>query len=407
MEDFEYLVAKELNEKIGVGSFFHPKYFDHPINIKNQISRMKTKQSLLVDFLTIVTNVSQQALINRDKQLTNILFSEHPVGMDIKYHLSLPESCWKIPILYRTDESLSGKIYELQPPGSGWGDLYLFATCYRNLGFSIPSSLVDFSDVYYKNISKATNKKLPKVFHMTDATSVPYSIRYLMAITNQIQYWGINENVTMNDIDCLISHSVTSTVASNYFFEYLKKSSNGNMIFAISPNIIFDEKAIYLLPFFRTTKNMFSDAIRDLFPFTTLIENNGFYDEENNFINVEDFSKRKPSERKYFLKYGGPDTNRNWGSRSVYRLSSNDCSKLLEMASFLSQKGEIWLIQKDVSNETNCILSDDITDLIYKKKLHIKLSAYYGSDGFMGAKIMGRQHFKVHGQQDSYVGLGV
>lgn len=407
MGEFEKLIIEELNKKIGIGSFLRPKYFDHPINIKAQISQMRLKQDLLKIFLKTVTHIGKQAIINDDSQIINILYSEHPVGMDVNYHKNLPDACWDIPIIYRTDESLSGKIYELQPPGSGWGDLHLYCTCYNKLGFNMPQYLLDFANIYYKNISKATNKECPKVFYMTDAASVPCSIRYLMAITDKIQYWGINEAVSMSDVDCLISHSVTSTVSSNYFKDYIEKNREGKMIFAISPNIIFDEKVIYLLPFYRKTKHLFGKEIRELFPFTTIIENNGFFDEEDNFVKIEEFSKKKPSERKYFLKYGGPDTNRNWGSRSVYRLSGNDCYKLLERASALSKKGEIWLIQKDVSTEVTGSISDDIDDLLYNKKLHIKLSAYYGSDEFMGAKIMGRRHFKVHGQEDTYVGLGV
>lgn len=408
MELFE-LVKKHLKKIIGVDDLLFPLYFDEPVKIEKSSLELEEKGFTIKEFLSTVSHLAQKALIENDDEILRILFSEAPLGLSIDYHKALPNCCWDIPLLFRTDESISGKIYEVQAPGSGWGDLYLYALCYKELGINVPSRLLSFPDIYAKNIMEATNKETPKVFHMTDAASVPYSVRYLINITKKIKYWGYSSDVSMHDIDCLVSHSVVSIVASNYFVDYLQMAKEGKLLFALPPNLIFDEKAIYLLPFYRKTRDLFSDKVRSLFPFTSIIENNGFYDKDGVFITIDKFVSRAPKDRKYYLKYGGPDTNRNWGSRSVYRLSGNDCGILLRNAMEKAKEGEIWLIQEDESKTTSAVsISNDLGNLIFSKRLNIKLSCFYGKDDLpMGIKVMGRHHFKVHGQKDTYVGLGI
>lgn len=407
MEDFNSKIEKELSRTIGIGSWGIRNYFNKPINLGMAMPKLISERKIIESFFKKVAELAQNALINNYDEIIQILFSESPSGLDIDYHKKLPVCCWNSPVIYRTDQSLSGKIYEIQAPGSGWGDLYLYAICLEKMGYKIPQMYYSFPRLYADNLVSITGKATPHVFHMTDAASVPYSIRYLQGITaERIKYWGTNSDVKMNDIDCLISHSVVSTTTSNYFKTYLKRASEGTMIFSTPPNLIYDEKAIYVLPFHRKTKDFFSDEMRSIFPYTSIIENGGFYDKNGEFVSIENFIKRKPSERKYYLKYGGPDTNRNWGSKTVFRLNGNDCEKLLNYAKSLSKKGEVWLIQEDVSKNVTETVSDDIDQILNDKK-YIKISGYYGMDCFFGAKIMARHHFKVHGQTDTFVGLGI
>lgn len=406
MEDFKAVVEKELSRTIGIGDWRFPKYFEKPIDLGLIMPKLFSERKIIKLFFKKVAELAHIALIKNDDEIIRILFSEAPAGLDIEYHRKLPACCWEPPIIYRTDQSLSGKIYEIQAPGSGWGDLYLYTVCFSRLGYDIPQMYFDFPELYAANLANITGKSIPNVFHMVDAASVPYSSRYLQYITSDyIKYWGLNHEVKMNEIDCLISHSVVSESTSNYFKTYLKKASEGKLIFSTPPNLIYDEKAIYVLPFHRKTKSFFTEEIRSIFPYTAIIEDGGFYDINGEFVLIKDFIKRKPRERKFYLKYGGPDTDRNWGSKTVFRLSGNDSAKLLNYANELSQKGEIWLIQQDVSQEVSEDLSQDIEEILNKKN-HVKISGYYGDDRLLGAKIMARHHFKVHGQEDTLVGLG-
>lgn len=408
LPSIESLIKQELSIKLGVGTYLLPQYFDRPISVGRTLERQYSTLRTIQTFFSIVSSIGKEALMKDDKLVKRILFSESPIGMTVDYHSQLPDCCWKMPIMFRTDESVSGKIYEIQAPGSGWGDLFLYSKCFQKLGYQIPSYLLHFPEYYAQNIIYATKHEHPKVFHMTDAASVPYSARYLMAITDRIEYWGTNENVSMRNVDCSISHSVISTVSANYFHDYLDRAAKGDFTFAIQPNLIFDEKAIYVLPFYRYTRECFPDSVRALFPYTTFLEGNGFYDQNDNFISIANFIERKPADRRYYLKYGGPDTNRNWGSKAVFRLSGNDCSYLLTKAAKLAEEGEVWLIQEDCSSNFDCEeFPPDFHDLHTNKKMNVKLSSFYGIQTFFGIKIMARHHFKVHGQKDTYVGLGI
>ncbi len=407
MNNFSDKLRNELVSRIGECKFNIPNLLEKPLKMGcKEVNNLECQNDLIKQFYSIVIDIARNGLENGEETLCNLLFSESPAGMSVDYHKRLPLCCWEAPLIYRTDQSVSGKIYEIQAPGSGWGDIALFAKIYNDAGYELPQWVLNFAQRYEKCFASELLSESPKIFYMIDAASVPQSARYLMSITKGNRYWGYDSDLKMHDMDYVVSHSVISLVTSNYFKEYLKSAEKGKCKFVISPNLIFDEKVIYLLPFYRRTRDKFNDEIRSVFPFTTLIENDGFFDENDEFVTLKDFCKRKPSCRKFFLKYGGPDTNRNWGSRSVYRLSGNDCEKLLEMASNLTKKGEVWLIQKDESNVDTESAASDILSLINDGN-HVKLSAYYGKDMLLGIKVMARKHFKVHGQKDTFVGLGV
>ncbi len=407
MISFDDIIKEELSINHGCSPLLKPHYFNAPIELGEiKMKEIEQKHSLINKFFSIVAYLGKKTLEDSEIDLSKVLFSEAPLGLNGAYHKSLPDCCWTPPFLYRTDESLSGKIFEIQSPGSGWGDLHLLAKCYDALGYCVPDYLLNFPNIYSAEIKKYTHCSFPRVFHMLDAASVPYNMRYLLSITNELAYWGIDGSVKMHDVDFVISHSVTSLIASNFFNTYLDKARNNELVFSTQPNIIFDEKAIYLLPFFRESRQYFSKEIRELFPFTTFIENNGYFDENDDFVSIDEFVKRPPRERRYYLKYGGPDTNRNWGSRSVYRLSGSDCKKLLDIAVEKAKHGEVWLIQEDCSKCITEDFSSDITDIL-SKRLNIKISSFYGRDILFGVKIMARNHFKVHGQNDTFTGIGV
>ena len=61
-----------------------------------------------------------------------LLLSDVPDGYGVDFHRSLPSEAFTTP-LFRTDESKSGKIFELQCPGSGWGDLELLRSAYAKV----------------------------------------------------------------------------------------------------------------------------------------------------------------------------------------------------------------------------------------------------------------------------------
>lgn len=402
----------ELKNKIGVGKFNLPIFIDKPIYLgENTKSILKKQKVLIRKFLSIVSNIAKNSLKDNSKnEIRKILFSESVLGMDTAYYKSLDDFCWNIPVMFRTDQSIDGKIFEIQSPGSGWGDIPLI---YTSLSEKYPEFIEKtrkYVEEYTNFIKKITSSDNPIVAHFEDASSNPTSIKYLKAITsNDIKYWGLDGDVNMEDVDYVVTHSVNSLIGLNCFEKYKSQAKQKKLIFCIQPNFLFDQKAIYLLPFLKETSSLFNEAIRQLFPYTSYLHNGGFCLKDGRFITIEKFSKLISSERRYYLKYAGPNVSKNWGSKSVFRLSKNDCYELLKRANELAEKGEIWIVQEDItsfSDMEKSEYSDDINQIL-KNHNHLKISAFHTPYSIIGYKVMFRKHFKVHGQKDTYIGVGI
>lgn len=408
-------ISNELIAAIGTGYQRRPLFCDSLIDIgKKTIDRLIAQNELIQSFYSAVSEIGRLVLSNQlENALKSMLFSEQIMGMGLEYHSNLPEFGWNPPLLYRTDQSINGKIFEIQAPGSGWGDIPLIFRILSNLKGTdnlYEKYRQEYIAKYVKTIQQITNQKSPKVGHFLDASSNPASMRYLLSITsNHIKYWGMDEKTSMHDLDCVISHSAISILSLNFCEEYFRKASNKELSFVLPPNLLFDQKIIYALPFLKSTKSFFSDQVRNMFPYTTYIDNNGFLLEDNTFITIEDFVQLPESQRHYYLKYAGPNTNFNWGSRSVYRLNKKSSFEALRKAGELSQRGQIWIIQSDVTTDSDICSIDysrDINEII-RAKNHVKLSAFYSPFDYFGCKVMFRNHYKVHGTSDTYVGVGI
>ena len=184
----------ELKNKIGVGKFNLPIFIDKPIYLgENTKSILKKQKVLIRKFLSIVSNIAKNSLKDNSKnEIRKILFSESVLGMDTAYYKSLDDFCWNIPVMFRTDQSIDGKIFEIQSPGSGWGDIPLI---YTSLSEKYPEFIEKtrkYVEEYTNFIKKITSSDNPRVAHFEDASSNPTSIKYLKAITsNDIKYWEI------------------------------------------------------------------------------------------------------------------------------------------------------------------------------------------------------------------------
>ena len=406
------LLNRELISKIGIGNDRHPMFCASPILLGEKVfNGLLTQQTLINQFYNIVGQIGKLAIKGEMEGIVKtILFSEVVAGMDIAYHRELDDFAWEPPLFYRTDQSVDGKIFEIQAPGSGWGDLPLIKKILNDLGVIDNLSALDFEQKYISAYRKLTDKQYPHVGYFLDASSNPISMRYLLAVThNEIGYWEMDANVLMDDLDCVVAHSASALTTLNYFQKYYEKATHKELRFILPPNLLFDQKSIYLLPFLEETKHFFTDEIRQIFPYTTYICDDKFRLENGEYISIDNFIALPSSQRRYYLKYGGPDTNKNWGSKSIYRLNRSDCQILLNMARELSTKGEIWLIQKDItslSDRTSLDYSADLNNIIADGN-HIKLSAFYTPFDYLGCKVMFRKHFKVHGQNDTYTGLGI
>jgi hypothetical protein len=151
------------------------------------------------------------------------------------------------------------------------------------------------------------------------------------------------------------------------------------------------------------TREWFSDDVRNLFPYTAPLLPTGIELPDGTRVSIEEFSRRPQSQRSFYLKYAGSDVALNWGSKAVYRLSNlggRACLDFLRHCVSGHERGHIWLLQKE---ET---LDDEIEYLVRDGTVHVqnlraKFCGYYGPGGCLGVMAMHRQHFKVHGQDET------
>lgn len=268
------LLNRELISKIGIGNDRHPMFCASPILLGEKVfNGLLTQQTLINQFYNIVGQIGKLAIKGEMEGIVKtILFSEVVAGMDIAYHRELDDFAWEPPLFYRTDQSVDGKIFEIQAPGSGWGDLPLIKKILNDLGVIDNLSALDFEQKYISAYRKLTDKQYPHVGYFLDASSNPISMRYLLAVThNEIGYWGMDANVLMDDLDCVVAHSASALTTLNYFQKYYEKATHKELRFILPPNLLFDQKSIYLLPFLEETKHFFTDEIRQIFPYTTYI----------------------------------------------------------------------------------------------------------------------------------------
>jgi hypothetical protein len=338
--------------------------------------------------------------------LSSLLLNDAPQCYRYRFHNDLPTATWTIPIFFRTDESKSGKIFEIQCPGSGWGDLELLSNVYENDRSSSTSDRYKPSNVISKEILDICKKDHPSVLHLLDNSSNPVSMRFLIATTQPpLRYWGYERSVHLGECDFIRSHSFYGLVAENLFKDRLRQASEGSVKFDLPPLLIFDEKIPLTLPFFEETCDLFSDDIRRILTHSYPVQESGFRDVDGAWVTITEFLKRPPSRRRYFLKYGGSDVSINWGSRAVFRLNDGKAETHMKHAVADARRNRFWLIQPEISEKEHVEYFDKVTDAVLDEEMHSKYSCFYGPQQLVGMRTMHRPHFKVHGQENTVIGL--
>jgi hypothetical protein len=166
---------------------------------------------------------------------------------------------------------------------------------------------------------------------------------------------------------------------------------------------LFDQKLLLALPFWDETREYFPDAVRDLFPYTTVLAMDGLRLESGDRVSLEQFSDLPRRQRSYFLKYAGTDVARNWGSRAVFhlgKLSRAACEAQLRAAVERYAAGERWILQRERSSEeeVSYVTRDgEVATTIG----HSKHSTFYGPRGPLGVLVMYEQFYKVHGSAET------
>ena len=141
-ETFSLLVERRFRDV--TGSFFtaSTSFLDHPIKLEAaEVEAAQRRGRLILEFMDECLAIARECVIeDGDPVLRQLLFSDVLPHTSIEWHRQLPDSAWTRPIWFRTDESPEGVIYEVQCPGSGWGDLLLLKDCLLQHGTGTLSS---------------------------------------------------------------------------------------------------------------------------------------------------------------------------------------------------------------------------------------------------------------------------
>jgi hypothetical protein len=154
------------------------------------------------------------------------------------------------------------------------------------------------------------------------------------------------------------------------------------------------------LPFWSITQQLYSDAVRALFPYTCLVTPKGMVLEDGEEISIAQFCALPRQRREYYLKYGGPDMSRNWGAMAVYNLAKLSQRACLELLERVVGESAHWIMQRACTQ--TCEVDYVQRDLsVAPLKVHPKYSCFYGPNSLLGVLNMYETFYKVHGSTET------
>lgn len=379
---------------------------------KNDISCFSKRYHLIKEFQNNTLSLFKASLRHEfDPELAVLVINELPENQGWEYHKKLTPQQNKTPVFFRTDEVVPGKISEVQCPGSLWGlyeQLYSLGL-YYGLIFGVSTT---FPQSLSENFSAALKKFLgipPVLHHISDNASIPHDVRFFIQKTRKydLKYFSYDKGVTPYNCNFVRAHDFVGLFYNNFAKQRLLDCNAGLLHYDFPPSILFEEKISLIFPFWKKTRDYYTDEIREIFPYADLITPEGFYLEDGTRITPEQFCSLPRAQRNYYIKYAGSDISLNWGSKGVYfagSLSRTQCGKLFDDIVKGYKAKKYWIVQKGYSkNETTSFITRE--NEIVSEKVHSKFSGFYGPDGLMGILIMQRPFYKVHGNPNTIVAL--
>jgi hypothetical protein len=330
------------------------------------------------------------------------LMNETPESLGISYHRTLEERHFTLPIFFRTDELRPGRINEINCPAALWGELQLAFDYATATGYCAEkdSPAGRYAD-QLENYLRAT----PIVHHYLDHSTAPGSWRYFIEKTRpRVRYWGIDRDIKLADCN-FIRHQGFMDLWADYSLAARLEMVGRGITFDYPPYVLFDQKATLVLPFWSQTRALFSDDVRQLFPFTAPLLPDGIELPDGGSVSIEEFSARSRSQRSYYLKYAGADASLNSGSKAVYRLSnmsSSTCLNFLRECLHYYEHGRIWLLQQEETQDDEVVYSTR-DGRLHVECLRANFGGFYGPDGCLGVLALHSPHNKVHGRQDTVI----
>ena len=400
---------EDINSQLGIDLGFTAliRTTSYPME-ETTISAYRDRYATIKRFQEITLAIFNASLRGEaDPEIAQSVLGDVPAHLGSAYHRQLTERQHRTPAFFRTDEPITGKLSEIQCPGSGWCMTEEILTLYRNnprtftspqhFGESLASS---FAETLRRQIGQS-----PIVHHLADNASRPHGARYFMQRTREhgIKYFSYDRDITPGDCNFIRSHDFITLPHHNFFVERMERCEQGQVSFDLSPSALFDGKIILAWPYWQKTRHFYDNQIRALFPFTDVIQAEGLELPDGRRVTLDEFAEIPRPQRNYFLKYAGTDISINWGSKSVFlasTLSNPQCRELLNTIFQDTQRGRRWILQEAFEHrELVSALSREGGEI--ETEAHSKFSGFYGPSGLMGILVMQKSSHKIHGSSDT------
>ena len=373
---------------------------------------------LIVKFQQQVATIFSASLRGEmDPFIATLLINELPHANSAEHHRQLHQQAEEqqlpiLPVFFRTDEVAPGKISEIQCPGSVWCICEQLHSFYRHFATDFAGE-TQFPTPPAQRFAEEVKNYLPFdepiLHHLLDNASIQAGMRYFLQRTRAhgLKYYGYDKGVTSYDCNFLRAHGFETIISDNFFKSRLEAWGKGLLRYDLAPSICFDEKLPLILPFWDKTRSLFSDEIRDLFPYTSLITPDGVTLEEGQHVSLDDFFALPRDSRQYFIKYAGSDIAWNWGSKGVYfggSVTQVMAQRLIVLIKEGFSKQHYWILQKKYAIKED-IGYLDRTGEIKEAEATAKYSGFYGPSGLIAMVNMHRPFYKVHGSDETIVSI--
>lgn len=386
-------LREHMSKWLGVGSTTSFLPAAHPFVPSAQRSALSRSRSETVPaFFRNCLRVYQAVICDEISPVVGkAIYEDCLPGLGLEYHRSLGQAAQTTPHSFRTDESLSGKLYEIQVPGSGWGEYLLLSEYFSSLHGVKGVSATTTVSTYIDALRRALYTNDPCLLYLSDTSTGQTGVRYFIqrARAAGAHFYGWDPEVHAKHVTHIKSHSWRSLFTEHNAAEHLARAPHEPTLYDSSLNWMFYSKVMTALPFWRHTFEFFTDSDRALFPFTAILEPDGVQLSDGNLVGRREFIANYLQGKRYFLKYAGFDLHKGSGGNGVYVLEGDSPRTLarLKAAWDESAAGTTWILQHAVDDKGSSTMQTQ-SEVGKTSKLSVLCSfnTYLGSMVFTGTE---------------------
>lgn len=348
-----------------------------------------------------------------DPELAAMVLGDAPPHLGLAYHRGLAPAHMKPPLFFRTDEPATGRIAEIQCPGSAWSSHDQLRALYAAHGSRLGGAEIGGASVAERFAQDAAQAAgaAPVVHYLIDNASVPAGARYFIQKTRAagVRYFGWDRGIHWRDCNLVRSHDWTSLANDNFHRERLAACAEGRLRYDLSPCALFDSKLVLALPFEPRWRESFDDEIRAILPYAQIVRPDGMVWRDGSALSIERICAERALRTEMYAKYAGTDQAFNWGSRAVFYLGSmrtKACGKLFERIQADTARGRHWILQEQRREACNMSFYTRDGEL-QEKSGYRKTSAFYGPSGLYGVLAYALRFPKVHGTPETVASIAI